>query len=171
MAEKDLRPCTRSEACRVVEFHPVITDDVGSGEGSGQKSSSFEMAYDEGNVDRSFSYHETSFTITSQELCSCSVDTVCPDENSTDTETNEKLDSFLSLKLCRPKSKSLPVCRDHKRPVVRIFKDSMQEESPYIKAQIWCRCSTENFPRSRYPEVWYNGLQVATAYRCSPYKH
>lgn len=174
MADKGLRPCDRSDACRLVEFHPVINDDDISGDGSGQKSSSFEMAYDEGGVDRSFSYHETSFTVTGQELCSCADFSVCPDENSTDTETSVKLDSFVSLKLCRPK-KDLPICRDHKRPVVRIFKDSPQDGhssvAPYVKARIWCNCASENFPKSRYPEVWARGMQLATAYRCSPYKH
>jgi len=182
-----LHSCTPREACRVVEFRPVIPEDS-SGlralelQSSGANAPIAELDYGDGlanEVPTAFPYEESSFTINSHQTCECASGFECPDENSTDTERSIRLDSFTELKLCVPKVR-YPTCRDFRRPVVRLFKDIVDDQekeqsnqSPsddemrFAKVTVWCRCESGRFGKSRNVEIWMNGRQHAIPYMCS----
>jgi len=182
-----LHACTPREACRVVDYRPVIPEDS-SGlralelQSSGANAPIAELDYGDGlanEVPTAFPYEETTFTVNSHQVCECATGFECPDENSTDTERSVRLDTFTELKLCVPKIR-YPTCRDFRRPVVRLFKDVLEDQaqtqsnqSPsdnqmrYAKATIWCRCESGRFGKTRNVEIWMNGRQHAVPYVCS----
>jgi len=180
-----LHACTPREACRVVEYRPVIPEDS-SGlralelQSSGANGPISELDYGDGlanEVPTAFPYEESTFTVDSHQVCDCATGFECPDENSTDIERSIRLDSFTELKLCVPKIR-YPICRDFRRPVVRLFKDIVDDQhqnnqSPtdnemrFAKATVWCRCESGRFGKSRNVEIWMNGMQHAIPYVCS----
>lgn len=182
-----LGTCAVREACRVVEYRPVIADDSSGlraleSQSSGANAPIAELDYGDGlanEVPTAFPYEESTFTVQSYQLCNCFGGFECPDENSTDLERSVRLDSFTELKLCLPKAR-YPVCRDYRRPVVRLFKDIVEEEEQsnqapadhlrWAKASMWCRCDSDRFGKSRNVEIWMNGRQHAVPYVCSRHR-
>ncbi|XP_003371825.1 hypothetical protein Tsp_05475 [Trichinella spiralis] len=119
-----LKTCSRTEACRIVEYHKLIiengnmeaVDENNSGAGGSlqkETNSSIQELRD-----------EASFTIASEQLCACpSTDSPCAFDNETDNSENViQINSGTMLILCQSKER-LPSCRDFRRPVVRLFKD------------------------------------------------
>ncbi|KRZ68071.1 Carboxypeptidase A2, partial [Trichinella papuae] len=170
-----LKTCSRTEACRIVEYHKLIIENgnmeavdenVSGGAGSLQKetNSSIQELRD-----------EASFTIASEQLCACpSTDSPCAFDNETDNSENViQINSGTMLILCQSKER-LPSCRDFRRPVVRLFKD-LEVSSDlqgnfnrrYTKARIWCRCTRGEFKKSKLTEIWMYGMQHADTFTCN----
>ncbi|KAL1285859.1 Rho guanine nucleotide exchange factor [Trichinella pseudospiralis] len=170
-----LKTCSRTEACRIVEYHKLIIENgnmeavdenVSAGAGNLQKetNSSIQELRD-----------EASFTIASEQLCACpSTDSPCAFDNETDNSENViQINSGTMLILCQSKER-LPSCRDFRRPVVRLFKD-LEVSSDlqgsfnrrYTKARIWCRCTRGEFKKSKLTEIWMYGMQHADTFTCN----
>ncbi|KRY39864.1 Carboxypeptidase A2 [Trichinella spiralis] len=170
-----LKTCSRTEACRIVEYHKLIiengnmeaVDENNSGAGGSlrkETNSSIQELRD-----------EASFTIASEQLCACpSTDSPCAFDNETDNSENViQINSGTMLILCQSKER-LPSCRDFRRPVVRLFKD-LEVSSDlqgtfnrrYTKARIWCRCTRGEFKKSKLTEIWMYGMQHADTFTCN----